>query len=103
MRQCFKNIPAKFQSLPTFRAGFFAKRVTDYDDRRKTFFLALRGEQSSLIHRVVTMEYRSSVPTRDRGSALLVRTLPELCKTFTVLREPVVVELRTFVPDHMAI
>ena len=50
MRQCFKNFPAKFQSRPTFLAGFFSKRVTDDDDRRKTFFLASRGEDSSLIH-----------------------------------------------------
>ena len=85
MRQCFKNIPAKFQSRPTFRAGIFSKRVTDDGDRRKTFFLALRGEESSLIHRVVTMEYRSSVPTtRVRGSALPVRTLRELCKNFSL-------------------
>ena len=83
MRQCFKNIPAKFQSRPTFRAGIFSKRVTDDDDRRKTFFLASLGEESSLIHRVVTMEYRSSVPTRVRGSALPVRILRELCKNFS--------------------
>ena len=60
MRQCFKNIPAKFQSRPTLLAGFFSKRVTDDDDRRKTFFLASCCEYSSLIYRVVTMEYRSS-------------------------------------------
>ena len=82
MRQCFKNIPAKFQSRPTFRAGIFSKRVTDDDDdRRKTFFLASRGEESSLIHHVVTMEYRSSVPSRV--SALPVRILRELCKNFS--------------------
>ena len=63
MRQCFKNIPAKFQSRPTFLAGFFSKRVTDDDDRRKTFFLASCSEYSSLNFRVVTMEYRTS----DRG------------------------------------
>ena len=63
MRQCFKNIPAKFQSRPTFLAGFFSKRVTDDDDRRKTFFLASCSEYSSLNYRVVTMEYRTS----DRG------------------------------------
>ena len=103
MRQCFKKIPAKFQSRPTFLAGFFSKRVTDDDDWRKTFFLASRGEESSLIHGVVTMEYRSSVPIRDRGSALPVRTLRELCKTSAVLREPVVVGLRTYVSDHVAI
>ena len=60
MRQCFKNIPAKFQSRPTVLAGFFSKRVTDDDDRRKTFFLTSCCEYSSLIYRVVTMEYRSS-------------------------------------------
>ena len=60
MRQCFKNIPAKFQSRPTFLAGFFSKRVTDDDDRRKTFFLASCCEYSSLNYRVVTMEYRIS-------------------------------------------
>ena len=71
MRQCFKNIPAKFQSRPTFLAGFFSKRVTDDDDRRKTFFLASRGEDSSLIYRVVTMvmEYRIGVPTRGSRQA----------------------------------
>ena len=65
MRQCFKNIPAKFQSRPTFLAGFFSKRVADDDDRRKTFFLASWSEYSSLIYCVVTMEYR----TGDRGGA----------------------------------
>ena len=35
-----KIIPAKFQSRPTFLAGFFSKRVTYDDDRRKTFLLA---------------------------------------------------------------
>ena len=69
MRQCFKNIPAKFQSRPTFLAGFFSKRVTDDDDRRKTFFLASCGENSSLICRVVTMEYRTS----DRGMCVHFR------------------------------
>ena len=59
MRQCLKNIPAKFQSRPTFLVGFFSKRVTDDDDRRKTFFLASCSEYSSLIYRVVTMEYRT--------------------------------------------
>ena len=49
MRQCLKNIPAKFQSRPTFLAGFFSKRVTDDEDRRKTFFLASCSEYSSLI------------------------------------------------------
>ena len=67
MRQCFKNIPAEFQSRPTFLAGFFSKRVTDDDDRRKTFFLASCSEYSSLIYRVVTMEYR----TGDRGDACI--------------------------------
>ena len=67
MRQCLKNIPAKFQSRPTFLVGFFSKRVTDDDDRRKTFFLASCGEYSSLIYRVVTMEYR----TGDRGGACI--------------------------------
>ena len=66
MRQCFKNIPAKFQSRPTFLAGFFSKRVTDDDDRRKTFFLASCSEYSPLNYRVVTMEYRTS----DRGMAI---------------------------------
>ena len=66
MRQCFKNIPAKFQSRPTFLAGFFSKRVTDDYDRRKTFFLASCSEYSSLIYRVVTMEYRTS----DRGMCM---------------------------------
>ena len=65
MHQCFKKIPAKFQSRPTFLPGFFSKRMTDEDDRRKTFFVASCGEYSSLIYRVVTMEYRTS----DRGSA----------------------------------
>ena len=67
MRQCFKNIPAKFQSRPTFLVGFFSKRVTDDDDRRKTFFLASCSEYTSLIYRVVTMEYRTS----DRGNACI--------------------------------
>ena len=56
----FKNIPAKFQSRPTFLAGFFSKRVTDDDDRRKTFLLASCSEYRSLNYRVVTMEYRTS-------------------------------------------
>ena len=55
MRQCFKNIPAKFQIPSDVSAGIFSKRVTDNDDPRKTFFLASRGEDSSLIHRGVTM------------------------------------------------
>ena len=104
MGQCFKNIPAKFQSRPTFRAGFFSKRVTDDDDRRKTFFLASGGEESSLIHRVVTMEYRTSVPTRDIAAVLCQSAhSASSAKTSAVLRGPVVVELLTFVPDHVAI
>ena len=87
--------------------GIFSKRVTDDDDRRKTFFLASRGEDSSLIHRVVimVMEYRIvacplAIATSD------VRTLPagalqKLQLSFEKLS--VVVELRTFVPDHVAI
>ena len=67
MRQCLKNIPAKFQSRPTFLVEFFSKRVTDDDDRRKTFFLTSCSEYSSLIYRVVTMEYR----TGDRGDACI--------------------------------
>ena len=67
MHRCFKNIPVKFQSRPTFLAGFFSKKVTDDDDRRKTFFLASCSEYSSLIYRVVTMEYRTS----DRGNAYI--------------------------------
>ena len=50
---------------------FFPKRVTDDDDRRKTFFLASCSEYSSLIFRVVTMEYRRS--TGDQGA---VHALP---------------------------
>ena len=65
MRQFLKSFPAKFQSRPIFLAGFFSKRVTGVDHRRKTFFLASCSEYSSLIYRVVTMEYRTS----DRGSA----------------------------------
>ena len=68
----FKKIPAKFQSRPTFLAGFFSKRVTDDDDRRKTFFLASCSEYSSLIYHVVTMEYRTS----DRGNAYAFRVSP---------------------------
>ena len=67
MRKCLKIIPAKFQSRPTFLVGFFSKRVTDDDDRRKTFFLPSCRQYSSLIYRVVTMEYRRS--TGDRGGA----------------------------------
>ena len=67
IRRCFKNIPEKFQSRPTFLAGFFSKRVTDDDDRRKTLFFALRSEYSSLIYRVVTMEYHTS----DHDSACI--------------------------------
>ena len=67
LRQCFKNVPAKFQSRPTLLAGFFSRRVTDDDDRTKTFFLASCSEYSSLIYRVVTMEYRTS----DRGNACI--------------------------------
>ena len=103
MRQCFKNIPAKFQSRPMFLAGFFSKIVTDDDDRRKTFFLASCSEYSSLNYRVVTMEYR----TGDRGSACTsalrelsfcsCRPANSLIKFFIAL-----LELRTFVPDHRA-
>ena len=78
MCQCFKNFLAKFQSRPTFLAGFFSKRVTDDDDRRKTFFLPSCGEYSSLICRVVTMEYRTS----DRGMCMhfqWVRTPRAFC------------------------
>ena len=74
MRQCLKNIPAKFQSRPMFLVGFFSKRVTDDDDRRKTFFLASCSEYSSLIYRVVAMEYRTS----DRGGACSGAALREL-------------------------
>ena len=108
MRRCFKNIPAKFQSRPTFLAGFFSKWVTDDDDRRKTFFLASRSEYSSLIYRIVTMEYR----TGDRGSACIFHdpvssgesALRELSAA-VVQQIPwffiVLLELRTFVPDHV--
>ena len=44
--------------------GIFSKRVTDDDDRRKTFFLASCCEYSSLIYRVVTMEYRTITAIR---------------------------------------
>ena len=104
MRQCFKNIPAKFQSLPTFLAGFFSKRVTDDDNRRKTFFLASCSECSSLIYCVVTMEYRTS----DRGSA---HAFPVSLHSASFLQLSfdkqipwffiVLLQLRTFVPDHV--
>ena len=94
-----KTFLPSFKAVRRFGREVFSKRVTDDDDRRKTFFLALRGEESSLIHRVVTMDYRSSVrqcfasPHRSASSV----------NTSAVFREPVVVELRTFVPDHVAI
>ena len=53
-----------FKAVQRFWRNFF-QRVMDDDDRRKTFFLASCSEYSSLIYRVVTMEYRTS----DRGSA----------------------------------
>ena len=78
--------------------GIFSKRVTDDDDRRKTFFLTSCGEFSSLIPRF-TMEYRTS----NRGSAF-----PELCKNFSCPSTSkfldfffALIELRTFVPDHV--
>ena len=99
MRQCFKNIPAKFQSRPTFLAGFFFKRVTDDDDRRKTFFLVSCSEYSSLIYRVVSME-----STSDRGSAcnssesaLRELSFDQRIPWFFI----VLLELWTFVPDHV--
>ena len=67
MHQCIKNIPAKFQSRPTLLVGFFSKTVTDDVDPRKILFLASCSEYSSLIYRIVTMEYRTS----DRGGASL--------------------------------
>ena len=103
MRQCFKNIPAKFQSRPTFLAAFFSKRVTDDDDRRKTFFLASCSEYSSLIYRVVTMEYG----TGDRGGACISSTSGSALRELSaaVVRPAlifiVLLELRTFVPDHV--
>ena len=60
----FKNIPAKFQSRPTFLAWFFSKRVIVDDVRRKTFFFTPRGQYCSLSHTVVSMEYRS-LPTHS--------------------------------------
>ena len=101
MHRCFKNVPAKFQSRPKCLAGFFFKSEKDNDDRRKTFFLASCSEHSFLIHRVVTMEYRSS----DRWRA--VRTLRAL-QTSAVLRQAnsdwffFILELWVFVPDHVA-
>ena len=90
MRQCFKNFPANFQSRPMFLAVFFSKRVMDDDDRRKIFFLALRGEDGSLIYRVgVTVEYRSSVPTRDITAQQSAHSASS-AKTSAVLREAVV-------------
>ena len=101
MCQCFKNIPAKFQSRATFLAGFFSKRVTDDDDRRKTFFLASCGEYSSFICRVVTMESRNS----DRGMCVhfqWVRTPRAFCSCRPALIfHCATLELRTFVPDHV--
>ena len=108
-----KNIPTKFQSRPTFLVGFFSKRVTNDDDRRKTFFLASCSEYSSLIYRVVTMEYRTS----DRGGACIFpvamhdgSALRELSALPQYQTRPdqqipwffiVLLELRTFVPDHV--
>ena len=56
-----------FKVVQRFWRDFFSKRVTDDDDRRKTFFFASCSEYSSLIYRLVTMEYRTS----DRGSACI--------------------------------
>ena len=80
MRQCFKKVPGKFQSRPTFLAGFFSKRVTDDDDRRNTFFLASRGEDSSLIHRVVTMdmEYRSPLAIAHPIRQIFLGSIPNI-------------------------
>ena len=84
MRQNFKNIPAKFQSRPTFLAGvFFFKRVTDDDDRRKTFFLASCSEYTSLISRFVTMEYRTS----NRGMRNALLTIDACISSESALRE----------------
>ena len=109
----FQNIPAKFQIRPTFLAGFFSKRVTDDDDRRKTFFLASRGEDSSLIHRVVTivMEYRivacpiaiATSDVRTLDTQLPARALQKLQLSFEEVSVIVDHELQTFVPDHVAI
>ena len=83
--------------------GIFSKRVTDDDDRRKTFFLASCSEYSSLIYRVVTMEYR----TGDRGNACI--SSESLSASFLQLSFDqqipwffiVLLELRTVVPDHL--
>ena len=82
----FQNFSCQISKPSDVSGGIFSKRVTDDDDRRKTFFefLASRGEDSSLTHRVVTMvmEYRSGVPTRDRDKRRPHR-LREHCKNFS--------------------
>ena len=78
MRQCFKNIPAKFQSRPTFLAGLFFQKSDGRRRSKEAFFLASCCEYSSLNYRVVTMEYRIS----DRGMAMRmqhVRTPRAFC------------------------
>ena len=98
----FKNIPAKFQSRPTFLAGFFSKRVTDDHDRRKTFFLASCSEYSSLIYRVVTMEYRTTCSVRGMRSACIFFPVSPHSASFLQLSIfHCAFELRTFVPDHV--
>ena len=106
MRQCLKNFPAKFQSRPTFLPEFFSKRVTDDDDRRKTFFLASCSEYSSLNHHVVTMEYRRLAiaamhalifPVGPHSASFLQLSFDQQIPWFFI----VLLELRTFVPDQV--
>ena len=81
--------------------GIFSKRVTDDDDRRKTFFLASCSEYSSLIYRVVTMEYRTgdddpAVSPHSELRELSAAVVQQIPRFFIVL-----LDLRTFVPDHV--
>ena len=59
--------------------GIFSGRVTDEDDRRKTFFLVSCSEYSSLIYRVVTLEYHRCISSESalrELSAAVVQQIP---------------------------
>ena len=104
MRQCFKNIPAKFQSRPTFRAGIFFQK-SDGRRRSKEDFLPRFARWGELLNSPCCYQWSTVVACPLAFAAVLCQSARSAssAKTSALLREPVVIELRTVVPDHVAI
>ena len=112
MRQCFKNIPAKFQSRPTFLAGFFFQK-SGGRRRSKEDFLPRFMKWVQLLNLVFFFFFffffSALLPWSTVLAIAAVYAFPVGPHSASFLQLSfdqhwffiVLLELRTFVPDHV--